>query len=81
MENEVSHKIIGAALEVHKILGGAGLLESIYDSCLCKEVVLQGLREQSHLAILTTRSFLCVFVSFAFRQKVAHGVKILSIYE
>ena len=29
MENEISHKIIGAAIEVHKILGGAGLLESI----------------------------------------------------
>ena len=51
MENEVSHKIIGAAIEVHKILGGAGLLESIYESCLCKELVLQGLRVQSHLAI------------------------------
>ena len=28
-ENEISEKIIGAAIEVHKILG-PGLLESVY---------------------------------------------------
>lgn len=33
MENEISHKIIGAAIEVHKILGGLGLLEGVYESC------------------------------------------------
>ena len=51
MENEISHKIIGAAIEVHKILGGPGLLESIYESCLCKKLVLQGLRVQNQLAV------------------------------
>jgi PD-(D/E)XK nuclease superfamily protein len=29
MENELSYKIIGAAIEVHKTLGGPGLLENI----------------------------------------------------
>ena len=29
MENEISYKIIGAAIEVHKVLGGPGLLESM----------------------------------------------------
>ena len=32
-ENEIAHKIIGAALEVHKSLG-PGLLESAYKECL-----------------------------------------------
>ena len=32
-ENEIAHKIIGAALEVHKSLG-PGLLESAYQECL-----------------------------------------------
>lgn len=41
-ENELSNKIIGAAIEVHKILG-PGLLESTYEECLCKELNLIGL--------------------------------------
>ncbi len=32
-ENEISEKIIGCAIEVHKILG-PGLLESAYEECL-----------------------------------------------
>jgi hypothetical protein len=32
MEDELSHQIIGASIEVHKILGGPGLLESIGSS-------------------------------------------------
>jgi len=39
--NELSNKIIGAAIEVHKNLG-PGLLESIYEECLCHELNLQG---------------------------------------
>jgi GxxExxY protein len=40
--NELSSKIIGAAIEVHKALG-PGLLESAYEECLCHELTLQGL--------------------------------------
>ena len=36
-ENELSYKIIGAAIEVHKILG-PGLLETAYEECLCYEL-------------------------------------------
>jgi len=32
-ENEISYKIIGAAIELHKTLG-PGLLESVYERCL-----------------------------------------------
>jgi hypothetical protein len=30
-ENEISQKIITAAIEVHRTLGGPGLLESVFD--------------------------------------------------
>jgi len=40
--NQLSSKIIGAAIEVHKALG-PGLLESAYEECLCYELSLQGL--------------------------------------
>jgi GxxExxY protein len=34
--NEISYKVIGAAMTVHSALG-AGLLESAYEKCLCHE--------------------------------------------
>ena len=48
-ENEISEKIIGAAIEVHRILG-PGLLESVYEESLCHELSLKKiefLRQQS----------------------------------
>ncbi|MBA4407363.1 GxxExxY protein [bacterium] len=41
--NELTGKIIGAAIEVHKQLG-PGMLESAYEECLCYELSLCGLR-------------------------------------
>jgi GxxExxY protein len=41
-ENEISEKIIGCAIEVHKSLG-PGLLESAYLDCLAYELELNGL--------------------------------------
>ena len=35
-EDEISHQIIGASIEVHRTLGGPGLLESIYESAFNK---------------------------------------------
>lgn len=35
--NDLSFKVIGCAYEVHKELG-AGLLESVYEACLCYEL-------------------------------------------
>ena len=40
--NSLTEKIIGCAIEVHKYLG-PGLLESVYEECLCVELKLQGL--------------------------------------
>ena len=33
-ENEISYKIIGVAIELHKVVG-PGLLESVYENALC----------------------------------------------
>jgi len=40
---EITHQIIGAAIEVHKQLG-PGLLESAYEECLTHELVLRNLK-------------------------------------
>ena len=40
--NQLSSKIIGAAIEVHKSLG-PGLLESTYEECLCHELSIHGM--------------------------------------
>ncbi len=40
--NELSYKIIGSAIEVHKQLG-PGLLESVYEKCFLRELTLKGI--------------------------------------
>jgi GxxExxY protein len=42
-ESDLTHKIIGAAIEVHRTLG-PGLLESACEECLARELVLQGVK-------------------------------------
>lgn len=43
IENEISEKIIGCSIEVHKLLG-PGLLESAYLECLFYELQKSGLK-------------------------------------
>jgi GxxExxY protein len=41
--NQLTHEVIGAAIEVHRKLG-PGLLESAYRKCLCHELTLRGVQ-------------------------------------
>lgn len=41
-DKQLTHEIIGAAIEVHKVLG-PGLLESAYAECLARELALRGI--------------------------------------
>jgi GxxExxY protein len=46
----LSHEVIGAAIEVHRIIG-PGLLESVYEVALCRELWLRGLRVDRQVPI------------------------------
>lgn len=48
--DELTYKIIGAAIEVHKALG-PGLLESIYQKCLKQELYLRELNYVSEFLV------------------------------
>jgi len=45
-ENELSHVVIGCAINVHSALG-PGLLESAYEACLRYELIKSGLRVEA----------------------------------
>jgi GxxExxY protein len=49
-ENKITESIIGAAIEVHRELG-PGLLESVYEQCLCYELSLRGLKFQQQVPL------------------------------
>jgi GxxExxY protein len=42
-ENEISRIVVDASIEVHRELGGPGLLESVYEESLTFELGLRGL--------------------------------------
>ena len=52
-EDRLSHDIIGAAIDVHKVLG-PGLLESAYRECLAHEMSLRG-QGRTRMSALPTR--------------------------
>lgn len=48
--NELSYQLIGAAIDVHRELG-PGLLESVYEKCFKKELLLRQIDFQSQLKV------------------------------
>ena len=50
-ENELSHLIIGAAIEVYRVLGGPGLLEDLYEEALCHELELRDIPAERQVKV------------------------------
>ena len=50
MSDELTEKVIGAAIEVHRALG-PGLLESAYQECLCRELSLRQIPYERQLIL------------------------------
>jgi GxxExxY protein len=49
VENEITERVIGASIEVHRHLG-PGLLESAYEECLCYEMNAREIHFQRQVA-------------------------------
>ncbi|KAA5541948.1 GxxExxY protein [Roseiconus nitratireducens] len=64
MLDRLTEAIIGAAIEVHRILG-PGLLESIYEEALCHELQLRGIACERQKAI-----------DVVYKQRVIKGQKL-----
>jgi len=50
LHEALTEQIIGAAIEVHRVLG-PGLLESAYEECLCHELHLRGLKFERQVSL------------------------------
>ena len=48
--NDISYKIVGCAIEVHKQLG-PGLPESVYETCFVDELISQGLKVERQIPV------------------------------
>jgi GxxExxY protein len=53
-EDEISRVIVRCAIEVHRTLGGPGLLESVYEEALAWEMESQGLGVQRQVSLPIT---------------------------
>jgi GxxExxY protein len=59
--DQLSHGVIGAAIEVHR-LKGPGLIESIYERCLMRELALQ------EMAAVNQRTIKIEYKGFEFEE-------------
>jgi GxxExxY protein len=50
-ENEISKVIVESAIEVHRELGGPGLLESVYEEAMVDELKRRGMTVERQLAV------------------------------
>lgn len=54
VENEISEQIVLAAIEVHRTLGGPGLLENVYEEALVFELLSRKRKVQRQLIVPIT---------------------------
>ncbi len=79
-ENEISRAVVDAAIEVHRTLGGPGLLESVYEEALVHELELRGLKVERQKAVPIVYLKLALVVNFGTRlvkdgiNRVANGL-------
>ena len=73
-ENEIAHRTIGAAIEVHKVLG-PGLLESAYKACLLREIGVIGLDCEEEVPIAV--QYKGVMITEAYRADLLVENKVL----
>jgi GxxExxY protein len=59
-ENEISRFVVDSAIEVHRTLGGPGLIESVYEEAMAWELSSRGLKveQQKHVPISYKGNFL-----------------------
>src|SRR5256884_3469235 len=50
-ENEIARIIVAGAIEVHRELGGPGLVEDVYEEALAEELRLRGLKVERQLLV------------------------------
>jgi len=50
-ENEISKVIVDAAMEVHRELGGPGLIESVYEEASMEELLRRGMKVVRQLQV------------------------------
>lgn len=53
-ENEISKIVVDAAIEVHRVLGGPGLLEDVYEEAPAEELRLRGILVERQLPVPIT---------------------------
>lgn len=49
-QDKLTEQIIGCAIEVHRVLG-PGLLESVYEECLCQELRTAGVKFERQCSV------------------------------
>jgi GxxExxY protein len=50
-ENEISKIIVGSVIEVHRELGGPGLIEGVYEEAMVEELTQHGLQVERQLQV------------------------------
>ncbi len=50
-ENEISKVIVDSAIEVHRELGGPGLIESVYEEAMMEELLRRGMKVGRQLVV------------------------------